>query len=383
MTPDEKKELALKIRIKKMREQVAAQQVAPASPAPVATTPTATPVAAALPPTAKPPVAKPAGPTRLNFRKMMEDRANLGNTSGGDFLSVSKLAEGQHKFRFIMHATSDLFYAFRRSVWMKVVDDKGEPHNEKVISPLTVDPDTYCPCSRLSRALKILSKETTGAASKRAAALSNDLYPKSEFMSNVLMLNPATNAWEPHILVYGMTVYKSLVDSQQANVDAEDVDAKGYLKPEATFTDPKHGRIAVIKKTGQQRDTRYSATITKARAVTTEELATASDLSQFTIPNDVQDTEAMLVEQYNAPDFETLVGNIADIALPESSYESKDSGGATTAPPTAPQPNTVQEETEASSELPTCVGSFGTPAAGFICEACPVNADCMEISDLT
>jgi hypothetical protein len=338
----------------------------------------------------KPQVTAPATPVKrgLDYKKLLEDRERVDSGSN-DFLRASKLPKGQTKIRFMMNPDDASFYGFRIGGWIPNANPDDSQQSDRIVSPLTTAPTEYCPVRKLSEALKKYAKQCGGSRSKQAAKLSDSLYPKSEFLSNVLVFKPETGAWEPVIFQYGVSIFKALVEGIQANLDPEDIN-EGIVTDEMNFADSKYGRVVVISKTGEGLATKYSVNITpKTRPITREELAARKSLVEYCQPNTAEELEGMLCDLLGMDSFDSLIANLDSIVFPMDYSEPTIpvQQGRTAKPPRRQAASEKEYDTEAASEyteetetpIPTCIGSFGSPDDGFSCETCPFASECEQI----
>lgn len=343
---------------------------------------------------------------RLNYGKMMEDRARFGNSSNSEFLRAAQLPQGYTKLRFMMNPSSDAFYAFRVGGWLRREGEDGEMVAERYVSPTTEDPGAFCPAKQLSEALRKYGKSFSGEEANRALALAKELYPKSEFMSNVLVYKPEARAWEHAVFCYGVSIFKGLVDSTRANVDSEDDLDEGYLSDELNFADAEQGRIVSILKEGERKGTTYTVTVTpKTRPVTEDELSQRVDLDEFCEPTSREELESALCAVFDVDDFSYLLANIGQVELPEPQYEdsmtnARKKNGAQQDGKKSPQRERnggnvtgkrrqqrevleEQEETAVTTDdadIPECIANYGSPMKGLRCSKCPCAEECEQIS---
>lgn len=362
---------------------------------------TAAPAAAKAAPAA---TAAPRG--ALNYRAMM-DTYNQLQSGRAQFLKLSKLGQGKHTFRFLMTPEMDTFYAFRMGVYVDKAGDEGK--GKSFVSARTTGADEYCPFVQVSDLLRNHAKNCTQKSRKtRAERLARDLWPKREFISNVLLLRP-DGTWEAHLLTYGVQVFKALVDQLSATISPDDLDGD-YLGPQDNFASTKEGKNVIITTRGQGLKTEYAVTIGKPRPVTKEELAARSTLSALVVPNSEEEAKDALCALFGVEDFDEITSNIARIALPSRDDDDEpvqteqrrrpantDSAAAEPAPRSKPKPPPVDdedfEEEEAPvrgnadddedvdiSDLPPCFAHYDEPEEGYVCKRCPARTECSDVS---
>lgn len=318
---------------------------------------------------------------KLNYSKMMEDHARVDSGGGSEFFRASQLPKGQTRMRFLMNPDDDSFYGFRVGGWIPNNNPDDQQKADRYTSPLTDSPTGYCPVKRMSDALKRYAKVSDDPA-RRAIAnkLSNDFYPRSEFMSNVLIFKPETKRWEPCIFQYGVSIYKALVADLQANLDSDDI-VDGEVSDEMNFASDKYGKIVVISKSGEGLNTRYTVTITaKTKECSKEELDGRKSLAEYCSPDSAEELEAMLCDLFQAGDMDTLLNNLDDVVFPgEDVKQNKETCQVKSSPEPDEELTEDEEEELEEAVIPECIGSFGNPEGDNDCETCPYAEECKTI----
>lgn len=223
----------------------------------------------------------------LDVERMRQDYEEQG--TGDD--KYFRFADGRTQLRLLMNPHNGLFYVHIVHAFIPGPDGKT-----RVVSPVTNDPDAYCPVSEAYSALTRSGRKDEAKAIK----------PSNRYFMNAVVKKDGK--WKPVWLECPHMVWKDIIRATLDEIDEDDdvADASDL----ANIADDKTGRMITVRRTTTGQRTEYETTVTTKKIPAKREwLNNRSDFAEEIIPTDVEEIESILCEYLGIDEISDLIGD--------------------------------------------------------------------------
>jgi len=223
----------------------------------------------------------------LDIERMRQDYAEQGSASDKYF----RFPDGRTQMRVLMNPHNGLFYTHILHAFIP----NGEGGKTRVVSPLSQDPDAYCPVAEAHSALIRASRKDEA----------NEIRLSDRYFMNAVVKQEG--GWKPVWLECPYTVWRDIVRSALDEIDEgdDDVDASSI----SGIADDKDGRLIVVRRKTKGQRTEYETTVgTKKVPAKREWLDTRSDFAEETIGTNTDEIEDALCVFLGIENLSDLIG---------------------------------------------------------------------------
>ena len=223
----------------------------------------------------------------LDIERMRQDYEEQGTGDNKYF----RFADGRTQLRLLMNPHNGLFYVHIVHAFIPGADGKT-----RVVSPVTNDPDAYCPVAEAYSALMRSGRKDEAKA----------IRPSNRYFMNAVVKKDGK--WKPVWLECPHMVWKDIIRATLDEIDEDDdvADASDL----ANIADDKTGRMITVRRTTTGQRTEYETTVTTKKIPAKREwLSNRSDFTEETIPTDVEEIESVLCEYLGIDEISDLIGD--------------------------------------------------------------------------